>query len=321
MEVMLFSAGGLRTSTLDDIKPLLAENKPDVIWIDINHPRLEDMLAVRDLFNFHPLAIEDARNQFQRPKVEEYADHLFIIMNSMLIVRNYLEFQELDIFVGSRYIVTVHRHCQPVIKEVKQRIERAGFFKHISSEYLLYMISDTVVDAYFPVLDQIDSEIDELGERVFANPSERILSRLFTLKRMLNESRQVAVQQSDMFSVLTRHEEDLLMNHEVLHYYLRDVHDHLQRIADITNAHRDNVNNIFDLYMSSTSNRLNKVVNRLSVITIVIGILTVVSGFYGMNFQRTWPPSSADWGVLFVVALMAGLVGAVLIAFKRLDLF
>jgi magnesium transporter len=106
-----------------------------------------------------------------------------------------------------------------------------------------------------------------------------------------------------MFSLLTR-DNSHLIKEESLRYYLRDVYDHLLRISDTVNTFRDMLSNVVDLYMSAVSNRLNIVVQRLTVITIGVGVLTVISGFYGMNFDHTWPPFAADWGVPFVLVLM-----------------
>jgi magnesium transporter len=148
-----------------------------------------------------------------------------------------------------------------------------------------------------------------------------MLRQLFELRRGLNKAWYIVGQHRDMFSILTRRAEDLITHHAVLEYYLRDVNDHLIRIGDITAVQRDNLHNIIDLYVSAQSNRLNIVVNRLAIITILIGILTVISGFYGMNFEHTWPPFSAPWGVPFVLAVMLGLVAGVMALFKWLDLY
>ncbi len=320
MDVTLFNAQGLRSVQTPDIKKFVSENK-EVLWIDICTPRANTLTLLKDLYGFHPLAIEDTTNQQQRPKVEEYDDHLFIIINNIVIEDGVADFRELDIFIGRDYIVTVHENCAQVIREARDRIERKAMFRLYSSEYLLYALLDTVVDGYFPVLDQIDTEIENLTETVLAKPTKDVLRRLFELRRTLNELWHVIGQQRDMFSILTRREEDLLTHHDVLEYYMRDVHDHLIRLTDITNITRENVHNIVDLYVSSTSNQLNLVVNRLTIITIIIGILTVISGFYGMNFEQTWPPFSAALGVPFVLTLMVFLAGGVLVLFKRLRFF
>jgi magnesium transporter len=320
MQIMVFNAIGLKEVKPIDLKSFVASNK-DVLWIDIQNPTQEHLDELHKVFNFHPLALEDTRNQHQRPKVDEYTDHLFIIANHVTMGKEDIEFHELDIFLGRKYIVTLHNNGKTVINEARVRVERKALLRHLSSEFILYAIIDTLVDGFFPLLDKIDTEIEEMSETVLIDPTQEMLGRMFTLRRMLNETWRVVGQQRDMFNILTRREEDLLTHHDVLEYFLRDVQDHLIRIGDITGVLRDTLNNLVELHMTSSSNHLNKVVNRLTVITIIIGIWTVLSGFYGMNFEQTWPPFEVPWGVPFVVTMMGVLSIAALFIFKRWRLY
>lgn len=320
MKIVTFDAQGLHEVDETDFW-VESSSSNQIVWIDINMPTPDVMRGLQQRFQFHSLAIEDTLNQRQRPKVDEYADHLLIITNHIMMVEKTLEFEELDIFLGHHYIVTVHQNCNPIIREAYSRIQRSGFFKHVSSEYLLYIIMDTIVDAYFPIIGMIDDEVEDLGEVIIRKPSPKHLERMMALKRMLNETWHVMEQQQSMFSILTRREEDLLTNRDVLDYYLRDVHDHLIRIATMTSMLRDNLTSIVELYMSAVSYRLNLVVNRLTVVTITIGIFTVFSGFYGMNFTHTWPSFDAEWGVPFVITVMSLLSLTAIVIFKRMRWF
>lgn len=319
MQVQSFDYKGLHRIVNPDLKGLRASSS--VLWLDLVSPTMEDMLQLQRVFGFHPLAIEDTRNEHQRPKVEEYADHLFIITNHAVYEEDELCFREIDMFLGRNYLVTVHDTCVDVMDKVQRRMNLKDNFRHVSSEYLLYVLLDTIVDDYFPLMDRMDNEIETLSEQVLESADRNLLMRLFELKRMLNEAWYVVGQERDMFAILTRREADLITHHDVLEYYLRDVSDHLIRVGDIIAVMREDLKNIADLYVSSTSNRLNKVVNRLTIITIMIGAFTVISGFYGMNFARTWPPFEAEWGVLFVLALMAFAAAGVLVVFKWLELY
>ncbi len=320
MEIMVFNASGLKTIPSSGLETAL-QTPEDVVWIDVQHPDKGMLSLLGDRFNFHPLAVEDTYNEHQRPKVEEYPDHLFIIINQLAKDGEEFEFRELDIFLGENYIVTVHEKCQPLIAELRKRLSHKMQFKHVSSEYLLYLVLDTVVDAYFPILSEIDEAIETISEQILDKPDQMLLQRIFQLRRTLNELWRVVGQQRDMFSTLARREDDLLRHHDKLTYYLRDVHDHLIRISDSSILLRDHVSNLVDLYMTATSNRLNIVVNRLTVITIIIGIMTVISGFYGMNFERTFPPFSAEWGVPFTLGLMLLLATGTLAFFKWMKFF
>lgn len=311
--------------------PALLKKPQHTIWIDITSPQEDDVHLMEQVFKFHPLAIEDTRNQQQRPKIEEYDDYLFIILNPVSIVRPPVDqpaprrmdgydiaFRELDIFVGKNYVVTVHHDAEAVIDEARRRCGRSHL--KTSAGYLLYILMDTAVDSYFPVLDAIGEEIDELEDDILIHPSEFMLSRLFNLKRRLNEVWRVTGQQRDMFNIITRRDM-MYIDYDLLQYHLRDVYDHLLRITDTANTFRDLLTSMVDLYMSAVSNRLGRVVHRLTVITVAIGIMTVVSGFYGMNFERTWPPFNAEWGVPLVLALVLGFIAALLLIFRRLKWF
>lgn len=322
MEISIFDLNGLHAADKTDLTAL--GQHQGVLWIDVTEPSIEQLDGLQHTFGLHPLAVEDTCNEYQRPKVEEYTDHLFIISNIITYDKDKsaLNFREIDIFLGKNYVISVHEKGESAIPEARRRLQEKGHpTKLISPEYLLYVLLDTVVDAYFPILDQVADDIDGLSEQVLDRPDREMLRKLFQIKRGLNEAWYVVGQHRDMFSILTRREEDLITNHDVLKYHLRDVYDHLIRIGDITAVLGDNLSNLLDLYVSSQANRLNTVINRLAIVTILIGVLTVISGFYGMNFATTWPPFSADWGVLFVLGLMALLVAGFLAVFKWLDLY
>lgn len=311
--VTVFDAGGARQATAADLPALLA-GVQSTVWVDVAGPEGEGLRVLHEVFRFHPLAIEDTRNQRQRPKVEDYNGYLFLILNPARPGAD-PEFRELDVFVGPRYLVTVHPAAEPAIAEAAHRIGRASGL--VTSGRLLYTLVDVVVDGYFPLLDRLDEEIDSLEDAVLARPEPDALARLFRLKRALLEVRRVVGPQRDMFNVLMRRDLPYL-DLDALQYYLRDVYDHLLRITDMVDTFRDLLTSTIDLYMSSASNQLNRVVNRLTVITVLIGTLAVITGFYGMNFEVTWPPFGAPWGVGAALGMMAVAVAALLAIFRRL---
>ncbi len=284
-------------------------------WVDITGPDDEEAALMRDLFHFHPLAIEDTRNQHQRPKVEEYPEHLFLILNPGELVDCEVRFRELDVFVARSLLVTVHPADEPAVAEAERRASRL-FPDSPTAAHVLYALLDTVVDGYFPLLDQLGDEIDQLEDLVLEKPSHETLERLFRLKRQLVVLRKVVAPQRDAMTLINRRDLPYLET-ENLSYYLRDVQDHLLRITDMADTFRDLLSSGIDLYMSATSNRLNRVVNRLTVVTIIVGMLAVITGFYGMNFERTWPPFGAWWGVPFTLAVMAAAVLTVVQVLRR----
>lgn len=290
------------------------------LWVDIVGPDEAGIALMRDVFGFHPLAIEDTRNQHQRPKLEEYADYLFLILNPVREDSGDADFTELDVFVGRNFVVTVRTADEPVIAETRTRLERLGHAPDLTPSLLLYTLLDATVDTYFPLLDTLEEEIETLSNSVLERPRQQALNRLFQLKNTLIDMWRVVWPQREILSNLTHHNY-AFVDQAAIGPFLRDVSDHLMWIADMVTTFRDTLTGVIDLYMSAVSNRLNTVVNRLTVFTVMIGLLTVISGFYGMNFAQTWPPFSAEWGVPFVLALMIGITVGLLALFRRLRWF
>ncbi len=302
MRIVLSHPPAPESVSVDELRALLADPER-VLWVDLTGPETEHLELMEKVFGFHPLAIEDTRNQCQRPKVDEYEGHLFLILNP--VVRDGAEttFRELDVFVGLNYVVTVHPDSEPAVAEVERRLQRHSNGRPLTPGFLLYALVDTVVDGYFPVLDTIDEELSTLEDELLATPREEVLERLLALKRSLIEVRRVVGPQRDMFNVLTRRDLGLI-DPELMRFHFRDVYDHLLRITDTVDTFRDLLTSMVDLYMSAISNRLNVVVNRLTRVTVVIGAFAVITGFYGMNFNHTWPRLDSPWGTGFTLALM-----------------
>jgi magnesium transporter len=300
--------------------PTLLASESETIWVDMVGPTDEDVTVMHDVFKFHALAIEDTRNQEQRPKAEEYDDHMFIILNPLQYKDNTVDFRELDVFVGKNYIVVVHPTEEPVIQAARQRIQQSHISLPRTPSYVLYTLMDVTIDTYFPFLDEAGDSIETIENSILEKPDPEALNQLFHLKRSLLNMWRVVWPQREVFNILMHHNIEYL-DQQALQYYLRDVADHLMWVADMVNTLRDTLTSMMDLYMSSVSNGLNIVVNRLSIITIIIGVFTVISGFYGMNFLNTWPPFDAPWGVPFALATMV--VSALMLVgiFRWLNLF
>ncbi len=331
MKVTVFSQGTSRNAAISEVGQLL-QSPSEIFWVDIIDCDDQEAQVLRDVFHFHPLAIEDTRNHRQRPKLEEYNGYLFLITNSVsqldgkqvptpdasISVHHDLEFREINVFVGRNYLVTVSNRDDYTIGECRRRIDNVGSAFPITVSYLLYTLLDVIVDEYFPIMDLFEEEIGELEDVILVSPKQEHLNRLFDLKHMLLHMWRVVWPQRDMLGTLTQ-PHVLNFSDQSSQYYLRDVGDHLLWIADMINTYRDTLTGLIDLYMSSVSNRLNRIVNRLTVMTIVIGVMTVVSGFYGMNFEQTWPHFKDPNGVPFVLILMAMLISILMLILRRVN--
>lgn len=299
MRILVYHQQTIQEIPLTELPKQLAD-KAGVVWVDLDLHEEADIKVLHEQFTFHHLALEDVHHRNQRPKAEEFDDHLFIILNPIQSLKSLELFHECDVFVGKNYLVTVHQGREPMIEEAQKRLERHRPLASQAS-YLLYILMDTIVDAYIPVIEQLEEELDVLSEETLHKPNREILGKIHQIKRRVNEIWWVVFPQQDVIHVITHH--DTFFD-ERLEYYLRDVSDHLTRIMTTLQSQRDTVSGLINLYMSSVSNQLNYAVGRLTLFTIGIGIFAVYSGFYGMNFTTTFPPFEADWGVPFVLLLM-----------------
>ena len=247
MKVTLFSPEGARDVDPATLAELLAEGKTP-LWIDMTGPTREDIHAMREVFRFHPLAIEDTLNQQQRPKIEEYAGYFFMILNPITFGKPELDLRELDIFVGRNYVVTVHMGPEPVIDLTRRRLEEGQNALAASPGYLTYVLMDTVIDEYFPVLDALGEAIEQLEDEVMAEPRRALLAELFDIKHMLLEMWRVVWPQRDVFNQISHHSLPPA-DQEALQHYLRDVTDHLLWVADMVSTFRDTLSSIMDLYL------------------------------------------------------------------------
>lgn len=316
MDILVFSPqGDRRAADAADLPALLAS--PDVtVWVDMTGPTEADQRAMRDVFRFHPLAIEDTVYHEQRPKVEEYEDHVFVLLNAIDFKTHALVLREVDIFVGRNYVVTVHKREEPAVTEARRRVSSPTRVMPISASYLLYVVMDSIIDSYLPIFDVISGVIEDIEDDVLKDARQQTLARLFQLKRAMIDLWRVVWPQREILNNLMHHKLAYI-DQDAIQYYLRDVSDHLLWLTDMVNTFRDHLTGITDLYMSAVSNRLNRVVNRLAVYALVIGVFTVITAFYGMNFVQVWPSWDAPWGAVFVVGAMAVSTIVLLVLAKR----
>lgn len=313
MDVLVFDDHSPRKASPEELPRLLAEGEA-TIWVDMTGPTEQDVRVLLDVFGFHPLAVEDTRNQKQRPKAEEFPNYLFLILNPMRSKGDPELFRELDVFVGQRFLVTVHPAAEPAVERAIARLDPSRMPGAITTTMLLYTLIDVVIDGYFPVLDRIETEVEQLGQRLVHKPDQQTLDRLFVLQRALSSIWHVIGPQQAIMTVLTTH--PLVFIDQNSLYYLRDVADHLARITDTVRTLRDMLNSMINLYASAVSNQLNRDVNRLTLLAVAVAVLTVVGGFYGMNFERTWPPFDAPWGVPAVIVMMLLSVVVLMVLFR-----
>src|SRR5688572_1214295 len=294
-----------------------------VFWVDMHDPEDEDYALLDDVFGFHPLAIEDSINRAQRPKIESYnhvgdacqQGYFYMVIHGVQQKPGgkKLDTSELDIFVSERYLLTIHDETMATIETLVARANTAPrLVLDPGIDILLYHVLDRLVDAYQPILEEMQDQLDALEEEAVEEPSAGLLPRIAVKKRELLNLRRVIGPQRDVLAQLTRGEVPFIR--ESTRIYLRDVLDHLIRAVETIELYRDLVIGARDIYMSSVSNNLNQVMKTLTIITVTALPLTVVTSFFGMNFaisefQWMLEHRSAFWGSMLVMfAVVAGLL-------------
>jgi magnesium transporter len=255
----------------------------EFFWLDLHDPTDEDFELLRDVFKFHPLALEDSRQFGQRPKLEDYDEFVFFVFYGAAPPPDEDRLVELHLFYSERFLVTLRRDHAPACEALKERYTKrpAPLEKPIA---LLYRLLDALTDSFFPALEDFDERIDRVEDEIFQEPREEQLEEVVMMKRRLNRLRRVVGPQRDVVGQLFGGIAVLPGLDAEAERYFRDVYDHLIRVADLIDSYKDLLTGAMDVYLSSVSNRLNLVVERLTVLSTILLPLIVLTGFFGQNF-------------------------------------
>jgi len=299
-----------------------------VFWLDMSKPTDEELYLLDEVFGFHPLAIEDSIQYSQRPKIEPYRhtgevcneSYFYMVIHGpdLETFRDQLRTKEIDMFVSSRYLLTIHEEEHRSIRDVRMRAETdPNLVLDSGIDMLLHSLLDLLVDNYTPILDWLQEEIDDLEEQAATKPTEALLPRIAQKKRELLNFRRIIGPQREVIAQLTRGEVPFIR--ESTRIYLRDVLDHLVRAVEMIELYRDLIVGARDIYMSSVSNNLNKVMKALTIITVTALPATVITSFYGQNFETPWFQATLRSNVGFYVSMgiLVGSIISLLVMFRR----
>ncbi|HLA86677.1 MAG TPA: magnesium/cobalt transporter CorA [Anaerolineales bacterium] len=274
----------------------LLRDKRGMLWVDFMSEPPETALPILQSFGFHHLAIDDALQETHAPKIDDWGDYLYIVLNYMRLVKDTeswdTEIDELDIFLGRNYVITHHDNPITSIDETWVTSQRDPRYAQDGADHLLYKIIDEIVMNYMPVIEKIDEEIDIIEDQLFDRPSSQTLARLFTLKRVLLAMRRILLPQREVLNKMARDDYQVIDPKDRI--FFRDIYDHLVRLHDVNESLRDLVGGALDTYLSVINNRMNEVMKTLTIITTLFMPLTFVTGFFGMNFFAANPPY-ASW--------------------------
>jgi len=272
-----------------------------------------------DVFHFHPLAIEDARNPNSRVKAEEYPDFLVVVARVVSFCETTpdpydLETANLTLFITEHAVVTTHLETLPSVQALVDRLRSNPDLLERGPARIAHQVLDTAVDAYFPVLDQLDEFVDDMEQRVFGRFDEELLQEIFKVKRLVISLRRYLAPQREVLSQLTMRPSRFLPPDAQL--YFRDVYDHMLRITDSLDSYRDLLSSTLDSYLTQVSNRLGSVSKGLALVGALSIPFVVIAGVYGMNFEHI-PLAHHPYGFEIMVAIQVGLSLVLMVAFRR----
>ena len=306
---------GRRTPGEIPLEQTFEESRSDgaFAWIGLHEPSPEEFEAVSREFGLHELAVEDAINAHQRPKLEVYGDSLFLVLKTARYENERLIFGEILVFMGDGFIITV-RHGETPLHAVRERMEQRPDLLAHGPAAALYAIVDRVVDDYMPIVDDLDADITEVEAEVFDPGQGNPAARIYRLSRAVVQLHQVIVPLEVPVDDLARGAHTRVP--EPIRTYFRDVHDHLLRVMSRTQAFRELLANVLSANITQASYRQNEDVRKISAWAAIIAMPTLISGIYGMNFDHM-PELSWQFGYPAALGLMAGLCVALYWQFRR----
>jgi magnesium transporter len=259
------------------------------LWVDIDTRKSEQVALLKDLFHFHPLAIEEAVNPESRVKLEEFDRYVLLIVRTIAFCETTEDPYDLDtvnisFFLGKNFLVTVHGANTNPVEATEELLKRKPELVAHGPARLMHAIVDQAVDAYFPIIDKLDEFMDTLEEKIYETFDQNALREVFAVKRLVLTLRRHLAPERDALSVLTNRPSMLLTPETQI--YFRDIQDHVLRIYDALENYRDLLSSTLDSYLTQVSNRLGMATKALAVVATVTLPFVVVSGMWGMNFEH-----------------------------------
>ncbi len=278
--------------SLDQIQSRIKAAPELVHWVELkgfgDKALLEQFCS---MFGIHRLEMEDVTNTYQRPKLEEFDEHLFLVtrllkFNGQGSLRN----DQLSLFLFEKVVISVQENYDEHFESVRNRIRTGkGHLRSSSADYLTYALLDSVVDTYFPLLEYLGEKLDVLEDELFSAPSRNSLHRIQVIKRELIVLRRAVFAERDKVNDILRTASELVSDQTKL--FFRDTYDHTIQVMDLVESYKEITASLMDIYLSSVNNRLNQVMKVLTIISTIFIPLTFIVGVYGMNFAASDPSS------------------------------
>lgn len=310
---MIRTFGVTADSQLEMDFPLEDLNKKtfDWYWVDFDKPTEDEWALLDSFFHFHPLAIEDCLDRLQRPKVDYYDGYQFFVVHALNAQT--LEAEELDIFVGKNFVVTFHHSSVDELDLVRKKIQRDASFWERGSVYAMYQILDKVVDSYFPIVHKIEDHLNEIDDKMSFDMKHFSMDTVFDMRSDLLWLRRTILPMRDLINRVLNSSRFDLQKHE--YTYFADISDHLVKLTEIVESNRELTADIRDSYMAMNSNRMNRIMMILTIVSSIFIPLTFVAGVYGMNFKNM-PELEMKNGYFFALGAMI-LIGLSMLAWFK----
>lgn len=322
IQVFAYGPSDFYEASISDPAEIAAyREKWPVTWINVNG--LGNIGTIQELgriFGLHGLALEDVLTLQQRPKAEQYGDHLFLVVR-MLESGPGIETEQLSIFTGPGFVLTLQEHPGDCLDPIRKRIrEGRGNVRTMEADYLAYCLLDAVIDAYFPALDTLSDRIDDIEVEVLDCPTADTVAQIHQFKRNLLAMRRAVAPLREAVNTMLRDAGPLLSDTTRVH--LRDCYDHIIHIVEMVDTYREIIGGLLDIYLSSVSNRMNEIMKVLTIIATIFIPLSFFVGIYGMNFDPDASPLNMPeldwyWGYPAAWAVMILAVAGQLVFFWK----
>jgi len=286
-----------------------------LIWVSLRDTTDAELAIMQEEFGLHDLAIEDAHHGHQRPKIEEYGDTLFVVMHIVEADHSEVTVGEISIFVGRNFVLSIRNRSNQSFLGVRERCEREPELLRMGSGFVLYALMDAVVDRYFPVIDDLESQLESIEERLFDKGAALTnIAQLYELKRKVVVLKHAVMPLMEATGKL--HGGRVPPACTTTQEYFRDVYDHLARINATIDAMRDTITTAILVCQSTVSIEQNEVNKRLAAWAGIFAVATAFAGIWGMNFQHM-PELALEYGYPLALIVIAGTCGFLYYRFKR----
>ena len=293
-----------------------------VLWIDMTDPTDEESFILTNDFHFHPLAIEDvieeedAITEFGRSKIDDYRDYLYVEFQiaDYIGIEQGIDLQEIHLFLTRNTLVTVHDTNHKVFTHLRNRALRDERLMSRGADFLLHIMIDTIVDNYNSILEFFEKSVDEIEKDVLTEPDEDTVKTIFTLRRDIYELKRVALPQREIMGQISRRQFPMISDRAS--FYFNDVHDHLTRIIELSESHRDMLISALEVYFSHVSTKTNEIIKILTIFTVILMPPTFLVGLWGMNF-RHMPELEWEYGYLVFWVIIVLITVIMILFFKK----